>query len=67
MTQDFLFSALIVVALVVFGWRIRKSLQAISAARAAKKSAPIIEWAYIWMGLFLAILFVLNLFGVLRN
>lgn len=67
MTQDFLFSALIVVALLVFGWRIRKSLQAISAAKAAKKSAPIIEWTYIWMGLFLAILFVLNAFGILRT
>jgi hypothetical protein len=67
MTQDFLFSALIVVALVVFGWRIRKSIQAISAARAKKKSAPLIEWTYIWMGAFLAILFILNTFGVLRT
>lgn len=66
MTQEFLFSALILVAIVVFAWRIRKSLMAIFKARAEKKSAPLIEWAYIWMGLFLLGLFILNALGLTK-
>jgi hypothetical protein len=65
--DSFWYGILIIVALLVFGWRIRKSLKIIRDARAAKKSAPLIEWVYMAMGLFLAVLFVLNAFGLVNN
>jgi hypothetical protein len=65
--DSFWYGVLVIVALLVFGWRIRKSFGAISAARAAKKSAPILEWIYIFMGAFLLILFILNAFGLINN
>ena len=65
--DSFWYGILIIVALLVFGWRIRKSLKLIRDARATKKSAPLIEWVYMAMGLFLAVLFVLNAFGLVNN
>ena len=65
--DSFWYGVLVIVALLVFGWRIRKSFVAISAARAAKKSAPILEWIYIFMGVFLLVLFILNALGLIQN
>ena len=65
--DSFWYGVLVIVALLVFGWRVRKSFAAISSARAAKKSAPILEWIYIFMGAFLLILFILNIFGLINN
>ena len=65
--DSFWYGILIIVALLVFGWRIKKSIVAIKAARAAKKAAPFLEWTYILMGVFLAVLFVLNALGLVNN
>jgi phosphoglycerol transferase MdoB-like AlkP superfamily enzyme len=64
--DSFWYGILVVAALLFFGWRLSKSLKAIKAARAAKKSAPLIEWLYIVMGLFLASLFILNALGLIN-
>ncbi len=65
MTQEFLFGALIIVAGLIFFWRMRKAIQAISKARAEKAKAPGLEWSYIVMGVVLIVLLGLNLFGIL--
>jgi lipid-A-disaccharide synthase-like uncharacterized protein len=65
MSQEFIFGALIIVAGLIFFWRMRKSIQLISIARAEKKKAPLLEWAFIFMGIFLLVVFGLRFFGVI--
>jgi hypothetical protein len=65
--DSFWYGILVVAAVLFFGWRVSRSLKAIKAARAAKKSAPLIEWLYIVMALFLASLFVLNALGLVNG
>lgn len=65
--DSFWYGILVVAAVLFFGWRVSKSLKAIRAAKAAKKSAPFIEWLYIVMALFLAGLFILNALGLVNT
>jgi len=62
MTQEFLFGALIVVAGLIFFWRMRKAIQVISKARAERTKAPGLEWSYLVMGIGLIGLITFNLF-----
>jgi prolipoprotein diacylglyceryltransferase len=64
--DSFWYGILVVAAVLFFGWRVSKSLKAIRAAKAAKKSASFIEWLYIVMALFLAGLFILNALGLVN-
>ncbi len=65
--DSFWYGILVVAAVLFFGWRVSKSIKAIKAAKAAKKPAPLIEWIYIVMALFLAGLFILNAFGLVNG
>ena len=65
--DSFWYGIRVVAAVLFFGWRVSKSIKAIKAAKAAKKAAPLIEWIYIVMALFLAGLFILNAFGLVNG
>ncbi len=64
--DSFWYSVLVIFALGVFGFRVRKSIKAIAEAkRKAPNSVPYFEWLWIVLALFLGGLFILNLFGLL--
>lgn len=65
MNQEFIFGALVIIAGLIFFWRMRKSIQLISKARAEKKKAPALEWGFIFMGIFLIVVFALRSFGLI--
>lgn len=66
MENEFLYGAVILIAIVFFGWRVRKSIIILSQSRNDPKlKMPILEWLYIAMAISLVALFGLSSAGIL--
>lgn len=64
--DSFWYGVLVIFAMVVFGFRVRKSIKVIAEAkRKAPNSVPYFEWLWIVLAVFLGALFLMNLFGLL--